>query len=164
MNSTTYSKGRYQAKVLDQGFEKSAAKGTPYFFLQFLILSGYGTDGQLQECPRYERTYRQYLNTETGVSIFRGDLKTLGVQISDLAQLDPGSPNHVTLVGRTIDVFCDLDSYQGKQVERWRIPRTGRKLSPDAVRAINDQFGHLLHDGSGQAQPAPAPKKSDAPL
>src|SRR4051812_38247155 len=123
MSATTYSKGKYRAEVVDQGFEQSSGKGTPCFFLQIRILARYDEQGQAQECPRYERTYRQYLNTETGVNILRGQLKSLDVQVTGLAQLDPGAANHVSLVGRTIDVACELESYRGRQQERWSIPQ-----------------------------------------
>jgi hypothetical protein len=123
--------------------------------------------GKLVEGCQHERTYRQYLNTDTGVRILTGDLKTLGVQVTDLTQLDPATPGYVSLAGRKIDVACDLESYQGKQRERWGIPRSRKKLDLSAVRTLNDQFGHLLRDGNAQAKPAPgapAPNNSDQPF
>jgi hypothetical protein len=165
--STTYQKGNYQAKVLQQGFEASAAKGTPYFYLQLLILACYDAKGEPQECPQYERTYRQYLNKDIGVGILKSALRSLGVEINAFTQLDPGSPDHVSLVGKIIDVSCDLEPYQGRDVERWSIPRTGKKLKLEEIRALNDQFGHLLRDGNGTAKPAPAvvkPNDSDVPF
>src|SRR5262245_8883246 len=121
--NTTYSKGTYQAEVLDQGFEESAAKGTPAFFLQLMIVGRYDTEGQLQDCPRYEPTHRQYLANETGLNILKGELKALGVQVTDLAQLDRSVSGHISLVGRKIDVTCDIETYLGKPRERWSIPR-----------------------------------------
>jgi hypothetical protein len=167
MNTTTYTKGKYQAEVIEQGLTSSAAKGTPGFSLQLKILKRYDASGGLVECPQYERTYMQYLANETGVNILRADLKALSVQVTTFAQLDPATPDHVNLVGRQIDVTCDLEAYQGKQRERWGIARTRSTLPPEAVRALDDQFGHLLRGGSGQAQPAPAvtaPNESDAPF
>src|SRR2546421_449134 len=122
--STTYDKGKYRAEILDQGFAESPSKGTPYFFLQLRILGRYDADDKLHECPKYERTYCQYLTKDTGVNILMGDLKSLEVQVSDLTQLDPASPNHVRLAGRQIDVVCNLETYQGRQDERWSIRRT----------------------------------------
>src|SRR5262245_1317414 len=167
MDSTTYSKGKYRAEVLEQGLTTSAAKNTPGFYLQLKILKRHDANGGLVDCPQYERTYTQYLANETGINILRGDLKALGVQVTTFAQLDPATPNHVNLVGRQIDVTCELEAYQGKQRERWSIPRTRNTLPPEAVRALDDQFGHLLRGGNGQAQPAPAvttPNQSDAPF
>src|SRR6476619_5407241 len=100
--STTCKAGKYRAEVLDQGFGQSEAKGTPYFFLQLKILARLGADGRPAECPRYELTYRQYLANEVGVNILRADLRALAVDISDLTQLDPDSPNPVRLGGRQI--------------------------------------------------------------
>jgi hypothetical protein len=164
--TTTYSKGKYLAEILEQGLTTSAAKGTPGFYLQLKILKRYDANGGPVECPQYERTYTQYLANETGVNILKADLKALGVQVTTFAQLDPATPDHVNLVGRQIDVTCDLESYQGKQRERWGIARTRSALAREAVRALDDQFGHLLRGGSGQAQPAPAvtaPNNSNAP-
>jgi len=83
--TTTYTKGTYQAEIRDQGFEE-ATTGTPYFFLLVLILGRYDQQGQLQECPRFERDVRFYLNqdNDTGINILRGALRTLGVTIQTL--------------------------------------------------------------------------------
>ncbi len=111
MSVTTYTTGKYLAEILDQGFEESAAKRTPAFYLQLRILGRYGADGQLEDCPRYERTYRQYLANETGAGILKGDLRSLDVQFNDLSQLEPGTHNHVSLVGRRIDVACEIERH-----------------------------------------------------
>jgi hypothetical protein len=165
--STTYANGKYEAEILDQGFEESSTKHTPYFFLQLRILGRYDAQDKLQECLNYERTYQQYLANDTGVDILKSDLKALGVEVTDLTQLDPGCPKFINLVGRKIDVVCKLETYQGAQRERWSIYRSRKKLNLDSVRALNDRFGHLLRDGNGQAKPAPgvaAPNKADAPF
>jgi hypothetical protein len=49
--STTYTKARYQVEIRDQGFTESSAKGTPGFFLLFLVLRRYSADGKLEACP-----------------------------------------------------------------------------------------------------------------
>ena len=161
--TTTYTSGRYLAEVLDQGFEESSSKGTPGFFLKLKILSRYAADGQLEECQPYERHYIQFLGNETGVNILRADLKALGVQFTDLEQLDPTNPSHDRLVGRKIDVVCEVEVYDGRERERWRIPR--KKLGLDAVRALSAQYRHLLRDGNAPAPPAPpaaGPNDNDA--
>jgi hypothetical protein len=165
--STTYTTGKYQAEILDQGFEESSTKHTPYFFLQLRILGRYDAQDELQECPMYERTYQQYLANDTGVGILKGDLKALGIDVTDLTQLDPGCPKFINLVGRRIDVLCKPETYQGRQRERWSIYRSRKKLNQDSVRALNDRFGHLLRDGNGQANPTPGvttPNTTDTPF
>jgi hypothetical protein len=159
---TTYSKGDYRAEIVDQGFLESPSKRTPGFSLQFKILKRYGADGELQECPQYERTYTQYLNTETGVNILRGDLQALGVEVSDFNQLDLANPNAIKLVGRQIDVQCKIEDFNGRAQERWLISRGPRKLRLDAVQKLNLQFGHLLCPGGASPPPIPVePNQSD---
>jgi hypothetical protein len=154
MNSTTYVNGRYLAEILGHGFTRSSTKNTPGFFLQLRILKRYGEKGLRVDCPQYERTLTRFLASEASVHILRGELKSIGVQVASFAQLDPATPDHVSLVGRQIDVTCELESYDGRLQERWSIAR--RTLAPEAVRALDEQFGHLLRDGNGQSERAPA--------
>ena len=154
---STYTPGLYQAEILDHGFEESTVKGTPCFSILFRVRGRYDDQHQLQECPHYERSYKQYLANETGLSILKGDLKTIGVQISDLTQLERGTSHSVKLVGLQIDVQCELEPYDGRMQERWRIPRSRKKLDLSAVRLLNDRFGHLLRGGSGSPPPPPPP-------
>lgn len=50
---TTYTPGRYQARITDQGFEESAPKGTPYFFMSVQIQQRIDGTGNLP-CPSYD--------------------------------------------------------------------------------------------------------------
>jgi len=97
----------------------------------------------VQPCPQYERTYRQYLANDTGVKILTGDLQALGVTVSRLSRLELTDPDPVRIVGRHIDVLCELEVYQGKTRERWRVARR-KKLSLGDVRALDGRFGGLL--------------------
>lgn len=155
--SITYAKAKYQAEVLDQGFEE-ATTGTVCFYLHFRILGVYDAAGALGKCPRYERTYRQYLAGDIGARILRGDLRALGVEVDCLTRLALDSPDPVSLIGRTIDVVCDHETYEGKPRERWGIGRTRKKLALGAVKALDDKFGHLLRGGNDRpgAEPSPA--------
>jgi hypothetical protein len=152
MTTTTYAPGRYQAEVLDQGFEE-AGTGTPYFFMQLKVLARYEGD-ERRECPRFERTYRQYLANDTGARILKDDLKGVGVEVVNLALLDPSADGHVSLVGRTLDVTCEHDAYQGRPVERWQLRKPRKKLGPDAVGQLAARFGHVLQ---GKNKPATSP-------
>lgn len=145
--STTYKPGTYQAEIRDQGFTE-ANTGTPGFFLQLQICGQIDKDGNLLECPRYERPLTYWLKNEINVNILKGALKVLDVEISDLSQLDPENPKSISLVGRKIEVACTIESVNGREMERWNIPRSKKKLTSDAVRALDDQFGHLFRDGN----------------
>src|SRR5262245_13409751 len=144
---TTYSPGKYRAAVVDQGFVESPSRGTPGFFLQLRILKRYGANDALEACPEYERTLTQYLANATGVNSLLVQLKAIGVTVTDLAQLDPEAAGGVRLAGMEIDVECEVESYLGRERERWGIPRSRKKLKPDAIRALSDRFGHLLRNG-----------------
>jgi hypothetical protein len=165
--SVTYIKGKYRARILEQGFTESSTKATPAFYLQLKILKRYGANDELEACPEYERTYLQYLANETSINILRGHLKAIGVSITDMAQLDPEAAGGLRLAGKEIDVECEIEVYNGQQRERWSIPRSRKKLKLDAVRALNDRYGHLLRNGEAAPQPAPPvrePNRSDDPF
>src|SRR5262249_28149421 len=160
--TTTYSEGRYTAAVLEQGFEKSSIQGTPGFYLRLKILKRYDANGQLVECPQFERDYIQWLANETSLRILRGDLKALDVQFKELTQLDPATPDHIGLVGRTIEVTCKLETYNGRQRERWGIARVRKKLDSGAVRALDVR----LRDGNtadNSSPPVPPPSDNNTP-
>jgi hypothetical protein len=161
--STTYAAGKYVAEVLDQGFDISRVKKTSFFFLQLRILGRYGDQGQILECQKYERIYRQYLNTDTGVNILRDDLRVIGIELKAFAQLHGGTTDPINLVGRRIDVRCDIETYDGMQRERWGIWRAQQKLDLDAVQALDAQFAHLLARTNGQSDAASTPPTNGQP-
>jgi hypothetical protein len=152
----TYVPGRYKAEVVGQGFERSRLKETPCYCLQLRITGRYDERGDVQDCPRFERTYTQYLANETGVGILRGDLKALGVEVSDLTRLDPGAPDHINLVGRLIEVECGHETFNGQTRERWRIYRPRKKLDLDELAELNARFRQVLGGSPGGAS-APTP-------
>jgi hypothetical protein len=152
--TTTYVPGRYRAVILEQGFSR-ALTDSRYFYLLFRITGRYRDDGVLEECPQYERDYRQYLTTQIGVRILRGDLETLGVQVTTFEQLDPNLDGHVCLAGREVDVTCRHEAFNGRVRERWTITRTTPRLDLADLRELDSQFGALLRGAS--AQPAPKP-------
>ena len=98
-----------------------------------------------------------------GVNILRGDLNALGVQVPNLDLLNPDVTDHVSLVGREIDVECEIESYKGKQKERWSIPhRKLPKLGRDEIRDLDAKFGHLFRDGTAPPKlPATKPNSTD---
>lgn len=145
--STTYVAGEYQAEVLSQGFAE-AGTGTPFFFLQIKVLGRYDGDGRVQACPQFERTYRQYLKNDAGIAILRGELKAIGVEVSDLIQLSPEIPTSINLTGRTINAFCTTEVYNGQEREKWQLRQPRKKVSLNTIRELSTKFGHVLHSGS----------------
>jgi hypothetical protein len=168
VNTTTYQPGKYRAQVVEQGFVESSNKGTPGFSIQIRILGHYAENGELVECPHYERTITQWLANDVGAAILGADLKAIGVQGAGIRELDPDNPNHVSLVGRQIDVTCTPEVYDGRTRERWTITRTRAALAHNAIQDLDDRFGDLLRaGGNGAAQPAApvtAPNQTDTPF
>lgn len=152
MSATTYAAGLYKAEILSQGFGTSARKGTPFFFVQVKILGRYDAQGTLQACPQYERTVRQYLTHEVSINIFKTMLKALQVEVTNLEQLDLEAANPISLVGRQLDLLCQLENFEGRTQEQWSLPLR-KKMDLSAVRALNDRFGHLLR-GESARKPA----------
>jgi hypothetical protein len=161
--STTYEPGKYQAKVLDQGF-REAGTGTPGFYLQFKLLGRYDKEGIVQECQQYERTYNQWLMEETGVKILKGDLKILGVEVSDLTKLDLTTPGPISLVNRTIDVYCVHEMPKGRLTERWVLRPPMKKLDQNAIQILNEKFGSLLRGDTKPPASNAKPSDNNAPF
>jgi hypothetical protein len=159
----TYTPGLYSVEIVGQGFEESA-KRNPCLALQFRVLNRVGPGGTLEPCPNDERTYRQYFGNDVGASILRDDLLALGVQVERLSQLHPADHNHVSLVGCVVDLACKLEAYNGREVERWTVPRRASVgLALDKVRELDDKYGSLFARGPGQpATPRPPVSRNDS--
>jgi hypothetical protein len=155
--TATYLPGTYQAEIVAQGFEESSVKQTPCFSLQLKIRGRYDPAGKVQDCQQYERTYRQYLANDTGAAILRGDLQALGVTVTNLTLLEPGVKDHISLVGRIIEVVCEHEVYNQQTRERWRIHRPRQKLNSDSLAKLNDTFRRVFGGGpaGGSASPPP---------
>lgn len=133
--------GTHRARITGQGYE-AALTGNTLFYLLFVLLFRIDENGQQHPCQGNGR-YQQTLANPAGFGILKADIKALGVDLADLAQLHPDNPDGIKLVGKEIDVVCEVDSYNGYEFPRWTIQR--RKKQPlDAILALQKQFGHLL--------------------
>jgi hypothetical protein len=159
--TTTFTAGKYLTEVRDQGFELSLGKESPHFYLRLLILGRFDSAGKVQECPRYERFYIQYINNETGVKILRGDLLSLGLEFTDLTQLAPGAPNHLSLNGKKIEVVCALEVYKGQERERWYIHRQKKKLDLSDLKALDEKFGRRKGEPPRPEPGTPGPENAN---
>jgi hypothetical protein len=159
--ATTYTPGHYIAEITAQGFEESSVKGTPAFYLQIRVLSRYDAENTPQACPQFERTIWHYITSETRVVVLRAQLRGIGLEVESLVELDPATPGHASLVGRRITVDCELEDYQGRPQERWRIPQPRKTLDLAAVRALDERFSRPPRDAGGQAKPPAPPTTSD---
>jgi hypothetical protein len=168
MNETTYTPGRYMARIKDYGWCE-ASTGTPQFFIQLKILSKYDdASGALIECPQLERTFYRAISLkdektrQTCGNMLKGDLSAIGVQVEDEAQLDPQHPQAINLFDKEIDVFMTLESYQGSPRERWHLRSAERqKLTLTDLRSRLG--GQLFKAGNSTPPPAVPPQVDDTP-
>jgi hypothetical protein len=167
MNETTYSPGRYKARIKDYGWCE-ASTGTPQFFIQLEILNRYDNDGALVDCPQFERTFYRAISLkdekakQTCISMLKGDLSAIGVHVDDEAQLDPQHPQAINLFAKELDVLMTLESYQGAPRERWHVRSAERqKLSIADLRSRIG--GPLFRKGNNTPPPASPPPVDDTP-
>jgi hypothetical protein len=167
MNETTYAPGRYKAKIKDYGWIE-AGTGTPQFYVQFTLLGQYLNDGQLVNCPCFERTFYRAISQkdekarQTCANMLKADLSAIGVKVDDEAQLDPQQPGAVNLFDQEIDVYLTLEPYQGKTKERWNLRSSSRQKV--SVKDLRFKFGGgLFKNDNGPPPPAIPPAADDTP-
>jgi len=157
--SIHYEVGRYKCTVKQQGFT-TAKTGTQQFYLVFDVTA---TDGG-ESVAIHERTYYKAL-TEKTIEYFATDAKNLGFTGGSLTQLDPSSPQHFSLVGREVTMFCKHGTdASGNAREEWEVGMGAREMKPaDAtkLRSLDVLFGNALKRSGGPrpvaAMPPPPP-------
>jgi hypothetical protein len=166
-----YEPARYRARITRQSLGENK-KGNPELQIHFKPYGIYGPDGQLQpfDFP-YERTvYLVFTDATLGTPDQPGwviaTLAHLGFTGDSFALLDPGEPNHVSFVNQEVDVFCEVETYEGKEREKWNIQRqttvsTQKPLEKKGIRALDAKFGRVLKTMSPTrpiqpSMPAPA--------
>jgi hypothetical protein len=166
MNATTYTPGKYKATIKDFGWAL-AGTGTPQFFIQFEVFAKYDSAGNLTEVPRFERTFFRPISLKSKdarskcIDMLKGDLSAIGEKPQDEAQLDPGNPGALNLLNKQIDVFCAVEPFDGRMVERWTLRTNAReKLSLNDLRA--KLGGRLFEKDDGPPPPAVPPDNNDA--
>lgn len=108
--SVIYDEGLYQGKVVRHGLSK-ASTGTPQFYLTVKVMAS----------PGYERTIYRPITDKT-MPFLVEMLDQLEFKGSALSQLNPSHSHHVSLVGRTIELWCKHEADQnGVKRERWNL-------------------------------------------
>lgn len=159
----TYEQGQYSGQITKQGFGESKAKadgtpGTPYFYLSFVPDAFHDPmqGGDPVACEQFERTIYFYLTDATGEYVAR-DLRRLGYDRDDLSPLDPEHSEYFSLVGNREKFYCKIETYDGKEREKWSLAMTGtggithQKITDKTKRHLDAQFGRFL-----KAVPKPA--------
>lgn len=162
--SIQYEVGRYKCTVKQQGFT-TAKTGNQQFFLVFDVTA---TESG-ESVSIGERTHYRAL-TEKTMEYFAADMKNLGFAGSSLTQLDPESPQHFSLVGREVTMFCQHGTdNSGNAREEWNVAMGAREMKPaDAtkLRSLDLLFAKALR-GNGGPRPVaamPPPPMAAAPI
>lgn len=156
-----YQKGLYLAKVAGQMLSKSSNKGTDQFVLTFYPIAEIDRETREHyDCEDGERSLFFYL-TENTIKRVVEDLRSLGFDRNSFLDLDPSTPNHFSFVDKEIEVECDLETYEGKERERWRLAGAGgmqlKPMEDSDKRRLDALFGKCLKSSPPATTPASVP-------
>lgn len=145
---TYYARGAYKAEIVAQGLGESST-GNPQFWLQVRILEC--LEPAAQPVEQYDRTIFWSI-TEGTVEFVCEKLKRLGFTGDKFSQLDPNDPACQSFVGQEVELFCKLETYEGKEREKWDLSRgapSGPNVTPldaTAARKLDTLFGRKLKE------------------
>lgn len=159
--STYYNVGMYNAEITGQGLTESSVKKTPQFFLSVVPFQQILSTGEVEDIPmgeRFERTIFRPI-TEKTIEYLVEDLRRIGFAGKSFDQLVLGSPNCCDMRGRSINVRCEHEKYEGKTRERWSLAwgGTGYQAEPmadETVRKLNALYGKQLKEKCGNGTSA----------
>jgi hypothetical protein len=161
-----YDQGNYAVRIVGQSLTENK-KGNPELQLTIKIVGQYAADGELH--PIDSEFNRTIFLTLTDGTIGTADrpgwvlevLQYLGFTGASLAALDPDDKHHVSFVGRECNAYCKVETYEGKEREKWNIsrPREAKPAAPidkKKLRGLDARFGKTLKAFAGRA-PATVP-------
>lgn len=153
--SMHYQPGNYWVKVVDQGLSETS-NGNTQFVLTFEIqgmIDRAVPSGDLIACDNYTRSIYRVI-TEKTVDYVLEDIKHLcGIAnmnptLPGFEFLDPATDHFLDFRGIELEVYCQKDTYNGEEKERWGISRQVNKekkeASKESVRKLNALFGKQL--------------------
>jgi hypothetical protein len=161
MSAPYYDEGSYVGEIIQQAITETKT-GKPQLLLRVKVLGIPEDDGTFSPVGRqYERSIYMVLTPAT-VPFTAENLRTAGFEGDKISELEPSSPNHQSLVGNQINLWCKHEPhYQtGEPQERWQISK-GRQvievkpLDSKGLRSLDSLFSKAL-----KATPAPAKGKS----
>ena len=161
---TYYAPGTYDCQIVDQGFDVSKEKKTPFLWLSFQPAALVNLDGSTVDCTEhYDREVRMYL-TEKTVERHIQRLRDIGFTGSSFKDLEPGGT--CNLAEKVASIECKHeDGY-----ERWDFPApSGGGLSSEhkdgVARKLDALFGKALKGSASQAPVTePEPDSGDIPF
>jgi hypothetical protein len=141
--------GKYRVRFVggtSQGFGESKQKGTPYFFATFEPIAFIADDGTEETgIPKDRRDVELYITENTADRVVN-NLRSIGWKGSTFANLDPGVAGYHDLAGVEAVLECKLETYEGKERDKWEFPRPPRhsELGKDAKKSLDRLAGKAL--------------------
>lgn len=165
---TYYSQGAYKCEVIDQGLSMSSTEKPQIWLLVRVLQSNDNPDLTINQ---YERTIFWTL-TEKTIDFTLDKLERLGFSGQSFRDVDPNVEGHHSFVGQIIDCWCRLETYEGKEREKWDLSRDLTVTPPDPLgdsdaRKLDALFGRKLKERfkkSSAAKPAKAESQPNEPL
>jgi hypothetical protein len=160
-----FDEGRYRGKIVKWELSESKKKQTPQIAFTFAVIGYYTPSRELMALPGSdERTVFKFF-TEKTIDYVLEDLRRLGWDGADPAELSPTHPNAFDFAGKECDLTCEYEEYEGKQRERWNmgLGGGGLELTPldkKGVAALTARFGDKFKATSAKKTPSrpPAPQ------
>jgi hypothetical protein len=163
---TYYEQGAYRCEIIDQGLSQSS-NGNPQIWLKIQVMES--VDHPEEQLQSYDRTVFWTITDKT-VNFVLDKLDALGFSGESWRQLDLNHANPQSFVGTSADFFCKLETYEGKERERWDLSfNTGggaQALDEAQSRQLDTLFGKKLKERfrSTAKKPAKATKAANAEL
>lgn len=151
-----YEPGDYKARIVRQGFAESKNKNTPFFYLEIEPTESTGANALPEKI--YRRTIDLYVTDKTIERVVE-TLRELGWNGTKLAELEPGSPNHFSLVDQEIDVYCKIEEgYDRFYLSRKSgAPASGPAEQKGVAAKLDKLFGKQLMSALPGKKAAPKP-------
>jgi hypothetical protein len=157
-NGPFYEAGLHVAEILSHQLTK-ASTGNMQLVWRVKILGLPDGDSYAPHRYQYERSM-YWTITEKTVPFILEKLETLGFAGKQFSQLDPSHPNHISLKGQQVDLWCKHEEGQDGGIrERWDISNSGLKrevtsLNAKETRELDALFGKALSGGKAKVKTA----------
>lgn len=166
----SYKQGKYRARLAKHDLTKNN-KDNPQVVLVCDLVGFYDENGEMEACDPGPRTIWRVL-TENTIERVSQEMRALGFNSNSWADLSEtqGGETFQDLAGVEFDVSMKLETYEGKDKERWELSMfggvaMGKDLERKSVREIDAKFAKFLKalkpKGLGTA---PAGKPSAEPV
>jgi len=162
---TYYTQGAYKCEVLDQGLSMSSTD-KPQIWIRCRVLESLDSPGVTLN--QYERTL-YWTVTEKTIDFVLDKLESLGFSGQSFREVDPNVEGHHSFIGQVIECYCKLETYEGKEREKWDLSNPGAKtpdpLGDSDARKLDALFGRKLKERfkkSSARKPAAQPKAEKA--